>query len=110
MFCEECGERVVRLNEVILEWVKGMNIMESVIEVVDCWMGFDMDSMISDGVYFNNVGNEKVVECWFKLLSRVIELVGGGEEVLVVVLFGMGVGSKLGIVVVVVMVLCRWWW
>ncbi|KAK4651796.1 hypothetical protein QC762_600510 [Podospora pseudocomata] len=110
VFCEECGERVVRLNEAIPEWAKGLNTTESVIEVVDCWTGFDTDSMTSDGVHPNNAGNEKVAECWFKPLSRAIESVGGGEEVSAAASPGMGAGSKLGIAAVAVTVLCRWWW
>ena len=44
--------------------------------IVDCWTGFDTDTMTGDGVHPNDAGNEALAECWFDDLVEVIQSFG----------------------------------
>ncbi|KAL2105875.1 hypothetical protein VUR80DRAFT_7615 [Thermomyces stellatus] len=74
--CPECADRTVALNEAVAEWAPGVSTEGSPVTVVDCWTGFDTDTMTGDGVHPNEAGNEKLAECWFEPLVEVIQSFG----------------------------------
>jgi len=63
--CAQCGARVVALNKAIGEWAPMRNSTESLVQVVDCWTGFDTGRDTRDGVHPVESGNQKLAECWF---------------------------------------------
>lgn len=70
--CPTCAERVIALNKAITAWTPKMQTPTSQLGWVDCWTGFDTDTMTLDGVHPNDAGNAKMAECWYE---RVVECV-----------------------------------
>ena len=71
--CPECGKRVVDLNNAIAKWAPTIVTPESSITVVDCWTGFNTDTMTGDGVHPNAKGNDALAECWYGPLAKAIK-------------------------------------
>jgi lysophospholipase L1-like esterase len=71
--CPQCGDRVVALNKAIPEWAASKDTPDSPIVVVDCWTGFDPSRDTGDGVHPNNLGNEKLANCWYEPLARTVK-------------------------------------
>lgn len=74
--CAECPDRTTALNDAVAEWAPGVSTDESPVTVVDCWTGFDPDSMTGDGVHPNDEGNVHLAGCWFEPLAEVIRSFG----------------------------------
>ena len=71
--CAQCAQRVVALNNAIPGWAAAQNTTDSPITVVDCWTGFDDAKDTGDGVHPNSSGNQKMANCWFDPLVRVLK-------------------------------------
>ncbi|KAH8912330.1 SGNH hydrolase [Coniochaeta sp. PMI_546] len=71
--CAQCAQRVIALNKAIPDWAAAKNTTESPITVVDCWTGFDDAKDTNDGVHPNSSGNQKMANCWFDPLVRVLK-------------------------------------
>lgn len=69
--CPQCGERVVALNEAIVEWAAEQTTEESPVTVVDCWTGFDTQTMTGDGVHPNALGNTALANSWYDEVAAV---------------------------------------
>lgn len=71
--CAECGNRVIELNEALVDWTTSKNNHESPVILVDLWTGFNDSTDTVDGVHPNDLGNGKMADAWFEPLSQAIQ-------------------------------------
>ena len=71
--CANCPDRIVELNKAIAAWTPKVTTSQSPVGNVDCWTGFDTDTMTYDGVHPSDAGNVKLAQCWYDRLVQVIQ-------------------------------------
>ncbi|KAJ8112250.1 hypothetical protein OPT61_g5340 [Boeremia exigua] len=71
--CNECGQRVINLNNAIATWAPTKSTSSSPITVVDVWTGFNTATMTGDGVHPNDAGAKVLAESWYSAVATAIK-------------------------------------
>ena len=67
--CNECGKRVINLNNAIATWAPTKSTSTSPITVVDVWTGFNTATMTGDGVHPNDAGHAAIAQAFLAALG-----------------------------------------